>query len=96
MAFAAPLVLFPLFFSFRPLDREALVRRLVALASRVGAPVLGVYEWSLGDRSRTANAALVGLGSTRRILLSDTLLTCVLGRRDRGDPGARTRAPRVR
>jgi STE24 endopeptidase len=36
--------------------------------------VLGVYEWSLGDKSRTANAALVGLGPTRRILLSDTLL----------------------
>lgn len=74
MAFAAPLVLFPLFFRFRPLDREPLVRRLVGLASRVDAPVLGVYEWSLGERSRTANAALVGLGATRRILLSDTLL----------------------
>jgi STE24 endopeptidase len=36
--------------------------------------VSGVFEWRLGDRTRKANAALVGLGDTRRILLSDTLL----------------------
>ena len=34
----------------------------------------GVFEWRLGDRTRKANAALVGIGRTRRILLSDTLL----------------------
>ena len=37
-------------------------------------PVLGVHELPLGERSRRASAALVGSGSTRRILLSDTLL----------------------
>jgi STE24 endopeptidase len=37
-------------------------------------PVLGVYEWGLGARTRRANAALVGSGATRRILISDTLL----------------------
>lgn len=74
IAFAAPVLLFPLFFKFRPLEREQLVQRLIRLASKVGAPVLGVYEWSLGERSRTANAALVGIGGTRRILVSDTLL----------------------
>jgi STE24 endopeptidase len=33
-----------------------------------------VYEWGLGEKTRRANAALVGAGATRRILLSDTLL----------------------
>jgi STE24 endopeptidase len=33
-----------------------------------------VFEWGLGAKSRRANAALVGSGGTRRILLSDTLL----------------------
>jgi STE24 endopeptidase len=66
--------LFPLFFRLEPLERSQLVVRLVRLARRAGAPVLGVYQWHLGSRSRTANAALVGLGGTRRILLSDTLL----------------------
>src|SRR5213078_1692347 len=32
-------------------------------------------EWGLGDKTQTANAALAGLGGTRRILVSDTMLT---------------------
>jgi STE24 endopeptidase len=48
--------------------------RLLALAERAGASVLGAYEWGLGDRTRKANAALAGLGWTRRILVSDTML----------------------
>ena len=74
MAWAAPVWLFPIFYDFRPLDRPALTSRLVELARRAGAPASGVYEWRLGDRTRKANAALVGIGDTRRILLSDTLL----------------------
>ncbi len=70
----APVVLLPLFFTFRPLGRAGLHRRLMALAERVGTRVLGVYEWQLSDRTRKVNAALAGLGRTRRILLSDTLL----------------------
>ena len=74
MAWAAPVWLFPIFYEFRPLERPELTSRLVELARRSGAPVSGVFEWRLGDRTRKANAALVGLGETRRILLSDTLL----------------------
>ena len=36
--------------------------------------MLGAYEWGLGDKTRKANAALAGLGGTRRILVSDTML----------------------
>jgi STE24 endopeptidase len=74
MAWAAPVLLLPIFYDFRPLDRPELTARLVELARRAGAPVSGVFEWRLGDRTRKANAALVGIGDTRRILLSDTLL----------------------
>jgi STE24 endopeptidase len=74
LAWAAPVWLFPIFYEFRPLDRPALTSRLVELARRAGTPVSGVFEWRLGDRTRKANAALVGIGDTRRILLSDTLL----------------------
>lgn len=70
----APVVLFPLFYKFTPLERPALTRRLLTLSKRAGVSVLGVYEWALGAKTRRANAALVGSGSTRRILLSDTLL----------------------
>ena len=37
-------------------------------------PVLGAFEWGLGEKTTRANAALVGVGGTRRILVSDTLL----------------------
>ena len=74
LAAAAPVLLLPLFYRFTPLDRPALAARLVSLAERAGTPVVGVFEWRLSDRTRKANAALAGLGRTRRILVSDTLL----------------------
>jgi STE24 endopeptidase len=74
LAQLAPVLLMPLFYDFRPLDRPELVTRLMALAERAGARVLGVFEWRLSDRTRKANAALTGIGRTRRILISDTLL----------------------
>lgn len=70
----APVVLLPLFYRFRPLDRPQLVERLMRLASRAHTEVGGVFEWVLSGHTRKANAALAGLGRTRRILLSDTLL----------------------
>ena len=70
-----PVILLPLFYDIRALERDALRERLLALAERAGAPALGgAYEWRLGDRTTKANAALVGIGRTRRILVSDTLL----------------------
>ena len=70
----APVLLLPLFYEFKPLDRSALVERLVALADRAGARVMGVFEWRLSDKTKKANAALAGIGQTRRIIISDTLL----------------------
>jgi Zn-dependent protease with chaperone function len=70
----APVLLLPIFYSVKPLDRESLRRRLLALAERAGARVLGAYEWGLAEKTRKANAALTGLGGTRRILVSDTML----------------------
>lgn len=74
LAQLAPVVLLPIFYKFKPLDRPALVERLVKLASRARTNVNGVFEWVLSSHTKKANAALAGLGRTRRILLSDTLL----------------------
>ena len=70
----APIVLFPLFYKFRPLENEDLAKRLVRLSERAGTRVRGVYEWKLSEKSKKANAALAGLGATRRIIIADTLL----------------------
>jgi len=70
----APVVLFPLFYKFQPLENEDLRERLVRLSERAGTRIRGVYEWKLSEKSKKANAALTGLGRTRRIILADTLL----------------------
>jgi STE24 endopeptidase len=46
----------------------------VVLGERAGTRVRGVYRWRLSEKSKKANAALTGLGATRRIILADTLL----------------------
>jgi STE24 endopeptidase len=74
MAQLAPVVLFPLFYKFEPLNNDSLRDRLTRLGERAGTRVRGVYEWKLSEKSKKANAALMGLGGTRRIILSDTLL----------------------
>jgi STE24 endopeptidase len=74
LAQLAPVVLFPLFYKFEPLENEDLRRRLVMLGERAGTRVRGVYRWKLSEKSKKANAALTGLGATRRIILADTLL----------------------
>jgi STE24 endopeptidase len=74
LAQLAPVVLFPIFYKFEPLDNEELKRRLVVLSERAGTRVRGVYRWHLSEKSKKANAALTGLGATRRIILADTLL----------------------
>ena len=70
----APVLLFPLFYKFVPLQNEELKARLVRLGERSGTRVRGVYEWKLSEKTKKANAALTGLGNTRRIILADTLL----------------------
>jgi STE24 endopeptidase len=74
MAQLAPVVLFPIFYKFEPLQDEELKSRLVRLGERAGTRVRGVYKWHLSEKSKKANAALTGLGNTRRIILADTLL----------------------
>lgn len=71
----APVLLFPIFYRFRALENDGLRDRLTRLSERAGARIRGVYEWKLSEKSNKANAALMGLGSTRRIVLADTLLS---------------------
>jgi len=74
LARLAPVVLLPMFYKFKPLERPALAARLLALAEKARTDVVGVFEWVVSGHTRKANAALAGMGPTRRILLSDTLL----------------------
>jgi STE24 endopeptidase len=69
-----PVLILPLFFKFTAVENDDLRRRVERLSRRVGTHVRGIFEWSLGEKTRKANAAVVGWGNTRRIIVSDTLL----------------------
>lgn len=69
-----PVVLLPLFYRQRPLEPTALAARLRALTERCGMAMSGMYEVDFSRQTAKANACLCGLGGTRRILLTDTLV----------------------
>jgi STE24 endopeptidase len=69
-----PVVILPLFYKVTRLDDAALLQRLQRLADGTGLTVAGIYRLHLSAETRKANAALAGLGRTRRVLLGDTLL----------------------
>jgi STE24 endopeptidase len=76
LANLAPVLLLPLFYKFVPLEEEHadLVARLIDLAEKAGTQVRGVYKFDMSRRTKAANAAITGLGNTRRIILGDTLI----------------------
>ncbi len=69
-----PVVVLPLFYRTERLADEALLGRLRHLAEGTGLSVEGVYRLDLSAETKKANAALTGLGKSRRVLLGDTLL----------------------
>lgn len=76
LANLAPVIIMPIFNKFTPLGDEHadLAERLVKLAENAGTKIKGVYKMDMSRRTRQANAALMGTGNTRRIVLGDTLI----------------------
>lgn len=74
LTFVGPVLLEPVFNSFHPLPDAARAAELRAFAARVGVPVREVLVADASRRTRKVNAYVSGLGSTRRVVLYDTLL----------------------
>ncbi len=74
LAYVAPYLLLPLFFRLRPLERGPLTERIDALFARAHAPRPRIAAIDLSSRTTAANAAVIGLGTSRRVVLGDTLL----------------------
>jgi len=72
----APVLIMPLFNKYIPLgdEHKELAERLLALAARANTKVRGVFKFDMSKRTKAANAALTGIGNTRRIVLGDTLI----------------------
>jgi STE24 endopeptidase len=73
LANLAPVLLVPLFYKLEPVADEGLVSQLEQLAARTRTTIRGVYTIDLSSRTKAANAMIMGLGNTRRIVLGDTL-----------------------
>jgi STE24 endopeptidase len=74
LGYLLPVVVLPLFYRVTRLEDADLLRRLRCLAEGTGLAVEGIYRLDLSAETRRGNAALTGLGRTRRVLLGDTLL----------------------
>jgi len=74
LAFLAPIVLVPLFYRSRPLGDPDLRARFESLAAQAKVPIVGVFELRASEKTRRSNAAVMGLGRTRRVVVTDTLL----------------------
>jgi STE24 endopeptidase len=72
----APVLIAPLFNKYVPLgdEHKELADRLLDLARRANTKVRGVFKFDMSRRTKAANAALTGIGNTRRIVLGDTLI----------------------
>jgi len=69
----APVVIIPLFFKYKALSNDALRQRIINLAKKMKVKILDVFEIDFSRKTLKANAAFVGIGKTRRVILADTL-----------------------
>lgn len=74
LVFAGPLVLDPVFNRFERLPSGPVRSDMLDLARRAGVQVGDVYVVDASKRTTAANAYVTGLGSSKRVVVYDTLL----------------------
>jgi STE24 endopeptidase len=70
----APVLIFPLFYKFKPLENEAIKERINSIARKNKLHISGIFQFNLSKTTKKANAAFTGIGKTKRVILGDTLL----------------------
>jgi STE24 endopeptidase len=74
MTFLYPIAIAPLFNRFTPLEEGSLRGRALAMASEAGVTVDEVLVADASRRTTAENAYVAGLGSSKQLVLYDTLL----------------------
>lgn len=74
LARVGPILIFPLFYKFKPIEDEVLKKKILALCDKAKVKVEGIYVFNLSKNTKKANAAFTGIGKSRRIILGDTLI----------------------
>jgi len=73
LAKLTPTILIPLFFKYKKLSDANLRERIIKLAEKMNVKILDVFEIDFSKKTLKANAAFVGWGKSRRVILADTL-----------------------
>ncbi len=68
-----PVLIIPLFFKYKKLEDDHLRQRILGLADKMKVKILDCFEIDFSKKTLKANAAFVGWGVTRRVILADTL-----------------------
>ena len=68
-----PILLLPIFFKYLSIEEGELKKRIADLACRCAVKLVDVSEINFSKKTKKANAALIGQGSTKRVILADTL-----------------------
>lgn len=74
LSYVAPVLLEPVFNRFEPLEDAQLAADLRALGEAAGVPIRDILVADTSRRTTKVNAYVSGLGATRRVVLTDTLL----------------------
>lgn len=74
LSYIAPTVLMPIFNKFEPLDNQELTARITRLAEKANVAIADVMSMDLSRQSEKPNAFFAGIGTSKRIVLADTLL----------------------
>ena len=69
-----PVLIIPIFFKYSPIEDHPLRERIMALAKKAEVRLTDVCKIDFSRKTSKANAALVGLGKTRKVILADTLI----------------------
>ena len=69
-----PVLILPIFYKLTPLENDELKNRVKSLAANAGLKIENLYKFDMSKNTKKANAALTGLGKTKRIILGDTLI----------------------
>ncbi|MEA2499786.1 MAG: endopeptidase, partial [Actinomycetota bacterium] len=74
LTFLWPILIAPLFNKFTPLEDPVLTRQILALADQAGVSVKEVLVADASKRTTAENAYVAGIGSSKQLVLYDTLL----------------------
>lgn len=74
LARLAPVLIFPIFYKFKPLEQGEISEKIIAIIKKNNIQIRGIYSFDMSRETKKANAGFTGIGRSKRIILSDTLI----------------------